>query len=65
MGMMEAKAAGVEIRKEWDATLEPCPVCEENMLAGPIELDGIFPSGDTAPLAHPNCRCVLVGVTSD
>lgn len=65
MGMQEAEKAGVNLQKEWDATDEPCPICQENQDAGPIALDAQFPSGDDCPLAHPRCRCVLVGVTSD
>ncbi len=62
-GMFEAKEAGVNILKEWDDNNEPCPICVENAMAGPIPIDQPFPSGDMAPLAHPHCECVLVGVT--
>jgi SPP1 gp7 family putative phage head morphogenesis protein len=65
MGMKEAEKSGVTLLKEWDATDEPCPICQENQDAGAIPLADAFPSGDMAPLAHPRCRCVLVGVTSD
>jgi hypothetical protein len=65
MGLKEAEDAGVNVKKEWDAADEPCPVCQENADAGPIPIDEDFPSGDSAPLAHPHCMCVLVGVTSD
>lgn len=63
MGLQEAEDAGVNVKKEWDATDEPCPICQGNQAVGAIPLDATFPSGDDAPLAHPNCRCVLVGVT--
>jgi SPP1 gp7 family putative phage head morphogenesis protein len=36
-------------------------VCQANADAGDIALDAAFPSGDDAPPAHPNCRCVIVG----
>ena len=64
-GMMAARDAGVNVLKEWDATDEPCPICEGNEAQGPIPLEEDFESGDSAPLAHPNCRCVLLGITSD
>lgn len=35
----------------------PCEICEENEAAGPIALDGTFPSGDEHPTAHPSCQC--------
>ncbi|KVX81224.1 phage minor head protein [Burkholderia ubonensis] len=38
-------------------------VCQANEAAGDIPLDQAFPSGDDAPPAHPNCRCVIVGTT--
>ncbi|WP_423396033.1 phage minor head protein [Burkholderia sp. LMG 21824] len=38
-------------------------VCQGNAEAGDIPLDDAFPSGDAAPPAHPNCRCVIVGTT--
>jgi SPP1 gp7 family putative phage head morphogenesis protein len=38
-------------------------VCQANAEAGDIPLDDVFPSGDSAPPAHPNCRCVIVGTT--
>lgn len=36
-------------------------VCQANADAGDIDLNEPFPSGDDAPPAHPNCRCVIVG----
>lgn len=35
-------------------------VCIENAAAGAVVLGDAFPSGDTEPPAHPNCRCWLV-----
>ena len=49
---------GVE-RIEWFA-LEGCDECEENASFGPIAIGDEFPSGDTEPPAHPNCRCSLL-----
>lgn len=34
-----------------------CPVCQANAKASPIPIGSKFPSGDTAPPAHPRCRC--------
>jgi SPP1 gp7 family putative phage head morphogenesis protein len=60
------KASGVVLKKEW-TTAEDDRVsedCELNGDQGPIDVDADFQSGDDAPPAHPNCRCVLVGLTS-
>lgn len=52
--------AGMRVKKEWATTSPaPCDECLENEDAGPIHLDDEFPSGDVAPLLHPNCECVL------
>lgn len=58
------KASGVVQGKEWltagdDRVSEDC---EENASAGTLGLDELFPSGDDAPPAHPNCRCTLTPV---
>jgi hypothetical protein len=41
-----------------------CDECSENEDASPIPLDEDFPSGDSAPPAHPNCRCAVTGARS-
>ncbi len=46
--------------KWWETDLVPCVVCIENALAGPIDFDSDFPSGDDAPPSHPNCMCSLM-----
>lgn len=51
-------------RVEWFA-LEGCDYCEENAEAGPIPLGSEFPSGDTEPPAHPNCRCSVLPYIED
>jgi SPP1 gp7 family putative phage head morphogenesis protein len=63
------KASGVVERKQW-VTAEDDLVeedCLANSEAGPqgdgvLALDDEYPSGDDAPPAHPNCRCVIVPV---
>jgi hypothetical protein len=51
---------GSRLHKAWITTGDnPCPECIENEDAGFIGVDGEFPSGDLAPLAHLNCQCVL------
>jgi SPP1 gp7 family putative phage head morphogenesis protein len=61
------KASGVVDGKQW-LTAEDDLVseeCEDNGNAGPngdgvlLDFDEEYPSGDTAPPAHPNCRCAL------
>ena len=57
------KESGRVATKAW-STAEDDKVeqlCQENADAGDIPLDAAFPSGDDAPPAHPNCRCVIVG----
>jgi len=51
---------GVE-QVEWIG-MEPCDECQENEDAGPIDMGSEFPSGDTEPPAHPNCRCTIAPV---
>lgn len=52
-------------KKEWSTSNDDKveEVCQANQEAGALELDEPFPSGDDAPPAHPNCRCVIVGTT--
>ena len=52
-------AAGAT-RKSWETDLAPCVVCIENAMAGEVEINSDFPSGDDAPPAHPNCLCSLL-----
>lgn len=59
-GYREAAAVGVKMGKSWLKLEDACPICDANAEAGVIDLDEPFPSGDMAPGAHPNCRCVLV-----
>ena len=47
--------------KQWILGPDPCEVCEGNADASPIPVDDIFPSGDDAPPAHPNCVCAVAG----
>lgn len=56
----EAEAEGIKVKKSWLILEDACDICQENADAGAIDLDDTFPSGDDAPGAHPNCRCVLV-----
>ncbi len=65
IGLRAAEAAGVELEKEWYPDDEACPICLGNADAGPIPVNDEFPSGDLAPLAHPNCECSLLGVVAE
>ena len=61
------QASGVVTGKQW-VTAEDELVsdeCQANADQGVIPLDAPFQSGDDAPLAHPYCRCSVVGVTED
>lgn len=56
---------GLNIHKRWSTSKDEkvcLDLCVLNELAGDIPLYAVFPSGDLAPLAHPRCRCALVGV---
>ena len=37
-----------------------CADADDNALAGPVPCGAAFPTGDTAPPAHPGCRCMVV-----
>jgi hypothetical protein len=66
VGYKTAKDSGIDVKKAWLLADEDVDdECADNADAGAIELDDIFPSGDDAPLAHPNCRCALVPVVGD
>lgn len=56
--------SGVVRMKEWKTAGDDLVSegCQENEDEGPIDIDDTFPSGDDAPPAHPNCRCVLLPV---
>ena len=64
-GYKAARDIGVKVMKSWLADSDPCPDCQENEDAGPIDLDSDFPSGDDAPPSHCNCECSLIPVTED
>jgi hypothetical protein len=64
-GYYQAQDAGVNIQKEWFADAEACDICLENVDAGPIDLDEVFPSGDDAPTAHPRCQCSIIPYLPD
>jgi hypothetical protein len=58
---MEAyRKAGVNKVRWITRSANPCPICLANAAAGSHHLGEPFPSGDTAPPAHPNCECALV-----
>jgi hypothetical protein len=40
-----------------DPNSSGCPVCDMNAASGPVPLGEPYPSGDSYPPAHPNCRC--------
>jgi hypothetical protein len=58
--LIKAEALGITY-KRWILGPNPCEICAENADEGAIPLDGEFPSGDTAPPAHPNCACAVTG----
>jgi len=65
-GNLQAYAAsGVVESLEWIVSSEGgCPICEANLDAV-VPLGGVFPSGDPAPPAHPNCVCDVLPVLTE
>lgn len=59
IGMKSAKDIGLKITKVWLPDAIACEICLDNGDAGAIDIDDVFPSGDDAPPAHPNCRCTI------
>jgi len=57
------RISGIVSGKEWLNGSDACPICLENVRAGVIGLNDLFPSGDDAPPAHPRCRCDILPVT--
>lgn len=49
-------AAGVT-EVAWLAVPGACKICQDNADGGPVPIDSNFPSGVSAPPAHPRCRC--------
>lgn len=47
---------------EWVQNPDACPVCEINGTedGGIRDIGEEYPSGDTRPPAHPNCRCAII-----
>lgn len=62
-GYLMARDEGISLKKAWSPAPDACVVCLDNEAQGPIELEEPFQSGDMAPTAHPNCRCVLVPIS--
>lgn len=55
-GLAEFADQSNAVGKEWqDAGASD--ECADNTAVGPISIDDTFPSGDSEPTAHPNCRC--------
>ena len=52
-------AQGSPVRWVVDDVGGPCADCDDNALAGECGFGSPFPTGQSAPPAHPGCRCVL------
>lgn len=55
-GLAEFADESGAVGKEWQ-DVGAIDICAENTAAGPIPIDDVFPSGDSEPTAHVNCRC--------
>lgn len=58
LGVEQVEKAAVRHRWISDG-VNACDVCDANAVAGYITVNKKFPSGDTAPPAHPHCGCHL------
>jgi hypothetical protein len=54
------RAAGVNKVRWITRSGHPCAICIANEAAGPRYLGEPFPSGHTAPPAHPQCECAII-----
>jgi hypothetical protein len=57
-GLLSMGQESGAVGKEWQSTNND-DICGTNAAAGVIKLDRNFPSGHSAPAAHPNCRCSI------
>ena len=62
--MIAYREGGVE-KKRWILGDEACDECQANADEGIIAFDDVFPTGDDAPPAHPNCLCDLVAIIAN
>jgi hypothetical protein len=62
--MLAYKESGLVTGKKWllGSEHDDDDECDANAAAGVIPFDEPFPSGDDAPLAHPNCVCDVIPV---
>ena len=63
LGAADAVPKGEPQRWLVDASCQACPDCDDNALAGEIAHGDAFPTGDTRPPAHEECRCLVVAVS--
>jgi hypothetical protein len=40
---------------------DACEICIDNADADPLPVAAVYPSGDSRPPFHPNCRCAITG----
>ncbi|MGH9270965.1 MAG: hypothetical protein ACRDZ2_06810, partial [Ilumatobacteraceae bacterium] len=59
-GAVASVTVGTPVAWLVDPDGPPSPDCEDNALAGAVDLGDAFPSGHQWPPAHPGCRCLLV-----
>ncbi len=63
LGAADVVAKGEAQRWLVDTSCEACPDCDDNALAGEIPHGDSYPTGDTRPPAHQDCRCLVVAVS--
>jgi hypothetical protein len=59
-GAYAAAGEGAVMRWVVDDDGNPCPDCDDNVLAGPTPKGEAYPTGQLHPPAHAGCRCILV-----
>lgn len=60
LGAADAVPKGEVQRWLVDPSCEACPDCDDNALAGEIPHGDSYPTGDTRPPAHRDCRCLVL-----
>ena len=64
-GLRAARDAGNNVKKYILLGPNPCEICQENADAGAIDIDEVFPSGDSEPTFHPRCECSVSAVIAE
>ncbi|MDP1804241.1 MAG: hypothetical protein Q8K72_03660, partial [Acidimicrobiales bacterium] len=59
-GLFDGTNKGAKVRWVVDPTRDPCPDCDDNVLAGVVVKGETFPTGNDHAPAHPGCHCLVL-----